>query len=302
MKAAERVDKSYSAGGTCAVANLIVPLDGSELSRTTIPLVCRLIEIYEATPHVLYAGEQSGPGAMLARLGVEWQKLPGAVVHETTGTASESILRLAKELPQAVIVMCTQTGHHRKPDCFGSVTEEVLAGGPQRLLLIAPEYQRPKLKLKKILLAHDGTPASAVAVGPAADLAFHAGAEVLAVHVAAARTAVPRETGSLPAPRYVDHPQHEWPTWADEFGARLLALGMPEFSTKFKVIVAGGQVGSELAHYARKGEVDMVVLANPGDWKGCTHSIARVVIERSGCPVLLVRKGESDNPSRGGER
>jgi nucleotide-binding universal stress UspA family protein len=239
---------------------------------------------------------------MLARLGVEWQRLPGAVVHETTGTASESILRLAKELPQAVIVMCTHTGHNRKPDCFGSVTEAVLTGGPERLLLVAPEHQRPKLSLKRILLAHNGTPASAVAVGPAADLALHAGAEVLAIHVAAPRTAFPEETGSLPAPRYVDHPQYEWPSWAHEFGARLLAFGMPESSTKFKVIVAGGQVGSELAHYARKDEVDMVVLANSGDWKGCTHSIARVVIERSGCPVLLVRQGEPGNPSRGGGR
>ncbi|MGE5109659.1 MAG: universal stress protein [Acidobacteriaceae bacterium] len=281
------------------MANLIVPLDGSELSRTPIPLVCRLIEIYGATPHVLYAGEQSGPDTMLARLGIEWQKVPGAVLHETTGIASESILRLAKELPLAVIVMCTNTGHNRKPNCFGSVTEAVLAGDPQRLLLVAPEYQRPKHQLKRILLAHDGTPASAVAVGPAADLAFRAGAEVLAIHVAAPRSGGPRQSGSLPAPRYVDHPQYEWPSWAAEFGARLLALGMPESSTKFKVIVAGGQVGSELAQYARKDEVDMVVLANSGDWKGCTHSIARVVIERSGCPVLLVRPGESGNASGG---
>ena len=293
MRVASPKQDPTTFGGKSSVSNLIVPLDGSELSRVAIPLVCRLMELYSATPHLLYAGTPTDPGTMLARLGVESRQLPGGVMHQPTGSAAESILHLANELPQAAIVMCTHTGHNPRTDCFGSVTEAVLAGNPARIVLLAPEHHRETVKLNRIVLAHDGTPTAAVAVGPAAELAYHSRADVLVIHVAAPRKGAPSESGSLPAPRYVDQPQHEWPSWTSEFSARLLAMGVPGSSVKFKVIVAGGQPGSELAQFARSVEADMVILANAGDWEHCRHNVARVAIRSCGCPVMLVSCGSS---------
>jgi hypothetical protein len=36
----------------------------------------------------------------------------------------------------------------------------------------------------------------------------------------------------------------------------------------------------------------MVVMASPAEWKAGKPNAARVVIQTSGCPVLLVRTGE----------
>lgn len=288
MRVASHELSSATASSRSSIANLIVPLDGSELSRTAIPLVCRLMEVYQATPHLLYAGASTDTGTMLSRVGVEWQQLPGAVIHQPNGAAAESVLHLAKQLPDAAIVMCTHTGHNSQPNCFGSVTEAVLAGNPEVIVLVVPEFQRESFTLERIVLAHDGTPTAAVAARYAGELAHRSRAEVLAVHVAAPRTVAPEESGSLPAPQYVDQPQHEWPSWTGEFSSRLLALGVPVSSVKFKVMVVGGQPGSELAQLARAKKVDMMVLANSGDWKHCRHNLVRAVIRGSGCPVMLV--------------
>jgi nucleotide-binding universal stress UspA family protein len=270
--------------------NLIVPLDGSELSRATTPLVCRLVEVYNATPHILYAGQKIDPETMLDRLGVEWRQFPGGVVHQPAGSAAEFILHLANELPQALIVMCTHTGNHPTGDRFGSVTESVLAGNPEKILLVAPQFRRETVRLHRIVLAHDGTPAAAVAIAPAADIAYRAHADAIAVHIAAPRKGEPHQAGCLTAPQYVDQPQHEWPSWTSEFSARLLALGLPASAINFKVMVAGGQPGSELAQFARSTPADMVILAMSGDWKQGMNNVARVVIAHSGCPVMLVRR------------
>jgi len=55
-----------------------------------------------------------------------------------------------------------------------------------------------------VLLPHDSTPTSAIAIGPVADLGRRAQADVTVLHVASAATAPPEELGTLPAPRYMD--------------------------------------------------------------------------------------------------
>jgi nucleotide-binding universal stress UspA family protein len=272
------------------IANIVLPLDGSKLSQVAIPVARVLVELFGATAHLLYVGEQVGdPETTLAHIGVHWEQLPGAVVDQITGFAPEGILSLAKELPRSLIVMCTHTGHNRNPDSFGSVTEAVLGGNPDRILLIAPERGNKAFEIRSVVVAHDGTPAAAVAAGPAVEIANRTHADIIVVHVAAAQAGCPEELGSLPAPQYVDQPQHEWPSWAGEFSARMLALGAPASSVKFEVVVCRGQPGSEVAHLARTRKSDMIVMANPGIWEHCRHGLTRVVVRTSGCPVLLVR-------------
>jgi nucleotide-binding universal stress UspA family protein len=142
-------------------------------------------------------------------------------------------------------------------------------------------------RLRQILLAHDGTPASDAATFPAAELAQAAGAEVLALHVAARGKNPSSQPGSIPAPQYVDQLQHEWPSWTQEFMNRMLAAGAPPSSVHFQLVVTGGQAGSEVAEVARERGVDLVVMA----WHGHTNHktcATRVVIRNAGCPVLLV--------------
>src|SRR5690348_9427242 len=117
-----------------SVSNIILPLDGRELSRVAIPVARGLAELYGATLHVVYAGEPAiGPDVRLARLGAQWEEIPGAVIDQSSEAAPELIGRSARELPDALIVMCTHTGRSPQRDCFGTVTETVLASNPGRI-------------------------------------------------------------------------------------------------------------------------------------------------------------------------
>jgi len=277
-------------GSPTSVSNILVPLDGSERSRLAMPVIRHLVELYRATPHLIYAGEQiMEPAKRMEQLGVDWKELPGAVVDQSSGFASEIILGLTRKLEQCLIVMCTHTGDKREPDAFGSVTEAVLSGSPERIILVAPEGAYEDFRIRTLVLCHDGTPSATVATGPTSELAHLSGADVIATIVASPCTECPDELGSLPVPRYIDQPQHEWPTWAQEFGTRMLTLGSTVASLKFELVVSGGQPGSELAHLARTRKADMVIMAASGDWKGSKHKVARFVAKNSGCPVFFVR-------------
>jgi len=274
---------------TSSVSNIILPLDGRDLCRVAIPVARGLAELYPATLHVVYAGEPTiDPNVRLARLGAQWDEIPGAIMDQSSEAAPELIVRSAKELTHALIVMCTHTGPSHQPDCFGRVTEAVLASDPGQIVLVAPDRYKKPFKVSRVVLAHDGTSRCDVGAAPAADIALRAGAELFVLHVAAPRAGHPKELGSVPAPQYMDQPHHEWPSWAEEFISRMLALGAPAASIRFKLTVRGGQPGSEVAQFSRKQDIDLVVMANSGNWANCKNTGMRVVIQTCGCPVLLV--------------
>jgi nucleotide-binding universal stress UspA family protein len=68
---------------------------------------------------------------------------------------------------------------------------------------------------------------------------------------------------------------------------RMLAMGAPPSAVLFKLVVTGGQPGSEVSQVARERNVDLVVMAWHGKWRS-QHHATRVVTRTSGCPVLLV--------------
>jgi nucleotide-binding universal stress UspA family protein len=270
------------------IKNVVLPLDGSQRSRLAVPIARSLSALYGATLHVLTVGQELRPTKdALTHLGLTLEETQGVVLDSCTGEPAEAIMHAAQQLPSPLLVMCTHTGSERSSDDFGTVAESVLRVAPKRIVLLAPERGNRAWVIRRVLLAHDGTPSSDCATAPAAEIAQSARAEVIALHVAAGRTVDPEQPGSLPAPRYIDQPQHEWPAWASEFMDRMLAMGTPPSSVLFKLVVTGGQPGSEVAQVARERDVDLVVMAWHGKWRS-QHHATRVVTRTSGCPVLLV--------------
>lgn len=267
---------------------ILLALDGSKRSQAAIPVARKLRDIYRATLHVIYVGTHAFDREVTAeRLGFTLQEARELIFESSPGKPSELIAQLGSSHPGSVVVMSTETGEPTGGDHFGSVTESVFALRPERIVLYSPSGSSESWALRRILLAHDGTPASHAATGPAADLAHRAGAEVVALHVAARGESRTTQVGSIPAPRYLDQPQHEWPNWAGEFMNRLLAGGTPSPNVHFKLAVTGGQPGSEVAQVARERGIDLVVMAWHGHWES-ESSITRVVVRACGCPVLLV--------------
>jgi nucleotide-binding universal stress UspA family protein len=269
--------------------SLVLPLDGSKQGRVAFPVAKKLAQIYGATLHVTYAGTGRFDLTNAAiQLGLTDEEAQAAIFQASTGSPVDDVIRLARELPDALLVMSTAIGAQKQVNRFGSFTELLFADKPPLSVVVNPEGDEQPWHLRRILLAHDGTPVSKPAVGPAAYLAQRAGAEVIALHVAARGETRPDARGSIAAPLYVDQPQHEWPGWAEEFMNRVVASGAVDSGVHFKLRVSGGQAGSELAHVARERKVDLVVMAWHGHWAEHDDCATRVVVRNAGCPVMLV--------------
>jgi nucleotide-binding universal stress UspA family protein len=70
--------------------------------------------------------------------------------------------------------------------------------------------------------------------------------------------------------------------------ARMVALGGSAAAINFKLLVVGGQPGSEIGQFARDNKVDLVVLPWHGKWEEQRGGAVEAIVRRSACPVFLI--------------
>ena len=148
-----------------------------------------------------------------------------------------------------LIVLCTHTAAARPTAVLGRTALGVLHAAPCPVVLVPPAPRLASWRPNRILLPHDGSPTANAVVGPAAELACKAGAELLVVQVGTAGIGAPAERGSLSIPLYVDQPQHEWPSWSGEMLERL-ACRCPDVRLRAHLYVRGGEPGPEITRAA----------------------------------------------------
>jgi nucleotide-binding universal stress UspA family protein len=271
------------------IQNVVLAVEDTPPSRTAIPVARAIAKLYDAALHVAYLGRESlDPREIVTRLRLEGRGSTHVGLEGIHAETPRQVSQLARDLPQALIVMSTETGEPSPGSTrFRSAAESILSETPDRIMLLADDRGERPWSIRHILLAHDGTPACRLATCAAGDLAQHSGAQVTVLHVAARQQQRPQEPGSIPAPLYVDQPQHEWPAWAQEFMNRMIAAGAPAASIHFRFTVRGGQPGSEIAQAARDRDSDLVVMAWHGHWDRDSCA-TRVAIRTCRCPVLLL--------------
>jgi nucleotide-binding universal stress UspA family protein len=273
---------------------VVVLLDGSESSRSALPVARRFAELYEATLHVLTVGPPEDAGRVLEHLRLTPEDVHGAILDRSEHDPQEAISAVVKTCAAPVVTISTHCGSDDPEAIMGQLAESVITEAAAHVLLVPPDRGREPWDVRRVLLAHDGSPSADAAIAPAADVARRAGADVIALHVAARKAPQSVEPGSLPAPRYVDQPQHEWPAWANEFVQRMMTLGASPAAVNFKLLVTGGQPGSEIAQFARDNGADLVIATWRGNWDEEHAGTLKVIVRRSGCPVLLL----SGSPQR----
>ena len=124
---------------------------------------------------------------------------------------------------------------------------------------------------------------------PACELASQLGAVVDLLYVVADGQVWSDEPGSIGAPRYVDQPQHEWRAWADEVIERLGVACAGCAATVIRhVFLARGDIGREVARFAREQVSDVVVLARRSQLEPGRARVLRAVLDHTPCPVLLI--------------
>jgi nucleotide-binding universal stress UspA family protein len=267
---------------------ILVILEDHYDSAVLLPLARTLARLEDADLHFLYGGEQPlEPKDLLKELGLSAEDLHGVVLDQIERTP-DAIMRAASNTASPLVMASARPAEDDIDSPLGTLADAVLSSTLTQAVIAPPGWNKQTWEIRKIVLAHDGTPSADVAIPTAAHLARRADASVVALHVAARKAAQFAEIGSFPAPRYIDQPQHEWPVWANEFMQRMMALGASPAAINFKLLVTGGQAGSEIADFARENNADLVVMAWHGHWEAERAGTLKVVIRRSGCPAFLV--------------
>jgi nucleotide-binding universal stress UspA family protein len=268
---------------------VLVALDGSEHALVALPVARRLAELEAATLHIVHvARELATPIEVLARLGLSASELRGLVLETKTGDPASGIVEAARDERCRFLVLCTHTAAARPDRILGRTALAVLERAPCPIVLVRPDRGVVPWALRRVLLPHDGTPTTSAALHPAVELASKAGARLSILHVAAPGVHVPSERGTLPPPRYVDQPQHEWPAWAGEFIERVGRCCAFE-SLEVRMALAHGIPGDEILRAASAQEIDLIALVWRGRWGPDRAATARQILDGAACPVLVVR-------------
>jgi nucleotide-binding universal stress UspA family protein len=238
------------------------------------------------------------PGELLEKLHLEPGDITGTILEQATGDAAAAILEEVSAHHTRLIVMST---HGWKPDAerpLGHVAEEMLLKASCSLLLlraeIAERFSQEGRGLTRILIPLDGTPTTAAALAPAAELASRSGAFLDVLHVATSMQAK-SEPGSMTVPQYQDNPYHEWTAWRKEFGARFLGQFEGQAAN---LEVAVGDPSQEILRAAHEHESDLIVLVWKGRLAADRAQTVRAMLREAPCPLLFLHARPSlDLPS-----
>ena len=273
---------------TVRAATLVVPLDGSPESAAALPVARALAVAEGATLHLLHISEAALPmTAMVERLRLTPDDLRGSVLDQAAGDPAAAIVRHALRLGSRLIVMSSRSVADGERGALGSVTRQVLRHAPCPIVIVPHGRAPGSWSLRQMLLPHDGVPTTASAIARASDLAEKSGAELAVLHIASTTAPPPGGPGALMAPRYLDQPQHEWPSWAREFMDRVVAIGGPPPAVRMRLFFACGEPADVIVAFAAEHHTDLVVIAWVAGWEPEQRTTMRKVIDQAPGPLLI---------------
>ncbi len=258
-----------------ATALMAVARTIAELEQADIQLV------YQTSRHEL--GHPGGPREALAQMGLTAEKLHGVILDESLEELSTETLRLAEKHAHSTIIMYA---YAEEDGDLGELPKKIMERATCPVILVRPEH-RLSGRLRHILLPYDGTPATAAVAEPAMQIAELSRAELLVLHVTGAGYTMPEEPGSITPPRYVDQPQHEWPSWFAEFMER--AACWPSPPPRVRPLLAVGDVGAEILRVAREQQPSLIILGWHGSWEGEHAQAVKKVLGAAPCPIFVLR-------------
>lgn len=267
---------------------VLVPLYGSARAIDVLPVAQGLAKLIQATIHIVHVSPRPlSAGSSHDTLGLAKEELSGAVLDRLTGPPESVIIAEAKKRESGFIVMCAHSEADEHEGGFEAIAQEILLRAPCPVVLVPAGRGQMPWSLRRLLVPHDGTPASAGNIRPASDLCRRAQGEMIILHVASAAASPAEETGTFNAPRYVDQPQHEWPAWEAEFFDRARAIGRPRCDVKLRTIFCTEQIGAAIVRFASGDKSDLIALA----WRmrlDPTRALTlRRIVQQASCPVAI---------------
>ncbi len=194
----------------------------------------------------------------------------GIPLRTLTGDPLEQLTAAAAEPDVVAIVVGTRELPGRR--AVGRLTMS-LANGTDTPVLAVPPDARPTERIRRVLIAIEGTPRSRKSLKRTIQLATDAGLELIVVHVA--------DTDSIPM--FSDQAVYETEAYATEFLARYLHAA-PAARLELRV----GIPVDEILNAADEAAPDLLAIGwhqGPDPSRGI---VARELLARSRVPVLLV--------------
>jgi nucleotide-binding universal stress UspA family protein len=292
--------------------NILVPLDGSKLSETVLPLASVLAEKNQARLILFHVIEQHAPNTVHGEHHLTDQAEASQYLEQTIISLSnnididqhvhssaqkdvaDSIIEHSREMDVDLIVMCAHGQSGLQKRIFGNIAQEVLSRGAVPVLLISPEkeLQEQSCSCECILVPLDGAPDHEAGLETAIELssACHASLHlVMVIHdlsslpgeQAASAILLPNATSAL-----LELSCEDGEVYLTKLIGKLLERDITVTGE-----VQRGDPARQIVKSAREFKADMIVLGThsktPMDafWSG---SVTPKIITQTHLPVLLV--------------
>ncbi len=291
---------------------ILVPLDGSRLAESVLPVAAYLAEKLGATLLLFHAIEQAAPDtvhgdhhlsdpteaqAYLNQLAVRVAHGPVIVekhVHSVgQPDVAKSIIEHCVEHQIDLVVLCAHGGSGWRERIVGNIAQQVIARGTTPVLLARPIENPRDLAFYKILVPLDGTPHHEPALPIATEIARACGAALRLVNVVPTTSTLSAEragTGALlptTMAAVLELAQRNAVVYLQGVIQKLSSAGLPVTAE-----VARGEIAPAILDAARRTSADLIVIATHGRttigafWSG---SVTPKIVGQSAVPVLLVR-------------
>jgi len=304
------------------IKHILLPLDGSSLAETALPVALHLVKILSGRLTLLHVLELEPPQEihgerhlrdpaearlyleeLQQRYGNSNHMIESHVHSQSVSRVAHGIVAHVEELHPDLIVMCTHGGGDLKRLLKGSLAQQVVGLGKTPLLLVRPEAARKvkEFALRSILVPLDGQAEheGGMAIGLELAEAGHCRLQLLSVIVppsflsgskATLDRFMPGATRRLQV-LAADNLRH----YLQEQQERAEAWGIAATAE-----LKRGEIAEEIVRSAETNEVDLIVLATHGKagtdafW---ANSVAARVQSETSRPLLLVPLGAVEETS-----
>lgn len=293
---------------------LLVPLDGSSMAESVLPIVESLAAHCAAEVILLHVIEKNAPATRhgdhhlrsvteaeeyIQNISTRLRSTGIAVethIHPNEeGDVARSIVDHAAEMNPSLVVICTHGHGGLKKILFGSIAQQALRRGTWPILLVPPSLTGKSLmpEFQRILVPLDGRHGHELALKVVTPIAHAFAAELLLTLVIPTRSELSDEQGI--SSRFLPMATKAVLDLAVEGSKKYLAEIIGECQRQnlnARAEILRGNTVAELLDHSDKMQADLIVIASHGR-AGIdalfTGSIAQRIIGKAGRPLLLVR-------------
>ena len=247
------------------MSKIIAAIDNSAASGPVVAMAHAVASALDAPLEVLHVIED---GAETARAVAQ----AGGMQLRTLVGDPLAMLSLAMEKEDASILVMGARSRPSGRRPAGHLPMALATHSDRPIVVVPPDFCPPE-HLTTVVVAMEGTPGKARALRRNVELSISAGGQVVVLHV----------EGKNDIPSFSDQMQHETEAYAKEFLARhkVTASGI-------RLELRIGDPAAEVLSAIETDGADLVAVGWPHSDNANRGAVARVILERSPIPVLLM--------------